>query len=184
MQRESSRTMAVEALQELFTDDGQPKKGPRTQNEALAYHKMNFAHHQLPFLLLFCHIRLGFIAGVTGRCRFKNCRQPRSSKPFKIYVTHYEPFSGYRVVACNISSCCIIQAYMMAEMKCNKKFLIFFISISDRVHFVGDPTRFLAQTTNNQVNKMHLKGDRNTQLTLQWEDAFLSKAHNEMNNMN
>ncbi|KAL4348498.1 hypothetical protein GQ457_17G015370 [Hibiscus cannabinus] len=105
MQRESSGTVAVEALQELFTDDGQPKKGPRTQNEA-----------------------------TQEQQTIQNLRDT------------------LRTIL--------------------------------RVHFVGDPTRFLAQTTNNQVNKMHLKGDRNTQLTLRWEDAFLSKAHNEMNNMN
>ncbi|KAK8657538.1 hypothetical protein V6N13_035769 [Hibiscus sabdariffa] len=62
MQRDSTGTVAVEALQELFAGDGQPKKGRRTQNEvplppsvyqrltssstlmnlaqALAYHKM------------------------------------------------------------------------------------------------------------------------------------------------
>ncbi|GMI95068.1 hypothetical protein like AT1G69220 [Hibiscus trionum] len=62
MQQDSTGTVAVEALQELFAGDGQPKKGRRTQNEvplhpsvyqsltssstlmnlaqALAYHKM------------------------------------------------------------------------------------------------------------------------------------------------
>lgn len=33
MQRDDSGTVAAEALQELFTGDGQPKKGRRSVNE-------------------------------------------------------------------------------------------------------------------------------------------------------
>ncbi|KAL4283185.1 hypothetical protein GQ457_16G022260 [Hibiscus cannabinus] len=89
MQRDSIGTVAVEALQELFTGDGQPKKGsisPKCLSKAhFKFYtnesgkgsslpqnvRTNKLYELLATIYFSYYISLGFNAGATRRCHFK-----------------------------------------------------------------------------------------------------------------